>query len=338
MLALVKTHLGKFEEGKEILNDLLASSEGNGAEERNLRLQVLNDLLIFYKIKGDYKEAFVCAQRICSQAEALLQTGLAMGELDAIKYRVNMANAMLLHNLRNETVTPASLYKKCIEEVKQATSTAYAKVISAGLLNNLGVNSHLKPNAEQTPEVLHKASNYYEESITTFQQLLEPASQNLSIKQKFVAEESIKAELMATLCNHGRLQMLEHKYEAAEKTLASAVTIAEVLYGYEHKKVAICLGIVGKLYSDTNRSIYAEGLFNKSLALLAKNRARDTNDICIIVHDFAAMLRRLGKHKQATEIEAEYLAVPEGTSKNKQREAGGLHLFWLGNTQNFDSM
>jgi len=38
----------------------------------------------------------------------------------------------------------------------------------------------------------------------------------------------VKAEFTATLCNYGKLQMLEKKYEAAEKTLASAVTNAEV--------------------------------------------------------------------------------------------------------------
>ena len=54
----------------------------------------------------------------------------------------------------------------------------------------------------------------------------------------------------------------------------SPFSFIKVLYGFEHKKVAVCLGIVGKLYSDTSRSIYAEGLFNKSLAILAQNRMR----------------------------------------------------------------
>ena len=43
-----------------------------------------------------------------------------MGDIDATKYRVNMANTMLLLNRRNEPMTPASLYKKCLEEAKQA--------------------------------------------------------------------------------------------------------------------------------------------------------------------------------------------------------------------------
>ena len=66
---------GKYEEGKEGLADLLAISEGDSIERRNQRLHVLNDMLICYKISGDYKEAFACAQRICSEAEALMQTG-----------------------------------------------------------------------------------------------------------------------------------------------------------------------------------------------------------------------------------------------------------------------
>jgi len=66
---------GKYEEGKEGLADLLAISEGDSIERRNQRLHVLNDMLICYKISGDYKEAFACAQRICSEAESLMQTG-----------------------------------------------------------------------------------------------------------------------------------------------------------------------------------------------------------------------------------------------------------------------
>jgi len=53
-----------------------------------------------------------------------------------------------------------------------------------------------------------------------------------------------------------------------------------------------------------------------------------------VVKEFASMLRRLGKNKQAAEIEAEYLTV--GAGANRQTAAGGLHFFWLGTTQNFD--
>jgi len=136
-----------------------------------------------------------------------------------------MANTMLLLNRRNEPMTPASLYKKCLEEAKQAGrsdvltkgiklsslfleessfspmmippcpspifSLSLYSAIAAGLLNNLGVNSHSKPNTEQNPEIIHKANNYYEEATATFRQLLEPGGLAVTLclnKAKYITK------------------------------------------------------------------------------------------------------------------------------------------------------
>lgn len=53
-------------------------------------------------------------------------------------------------------------------------------MIYAGALNNLGVNSHAKLSTEIPKERLEKATNYYEESIKTYQNL---SAEDEAVKQ-----------------------------------------------------------------------------------------------------------------------------------------------------------
>lgn len=75
-------------------------------------------------------------------------------------------------------------------------------------------------------------------------------------------------------CREDAFKCYQNRRGAIIDDSVMRLTLLKEVFGFEHKKVADCLAVVGKLYSATNRVLYAEGVFNKSLDILSKNKAR----------------------------------------------------------------
>ncbi len=231
-------------------------------------------------------------------------------------------------------------------------------------------------NAKPSSQQFETAKNYFVQGLENLKKAAgieqqKPNNNNTSTdkkeeplehatKQANDTEFRDNAELMVVdaLCNLGRLHLATKSYGDVENLIQEALGIAEGALGGEHRKIAICLSILAKYYADTSQQLYAEGLFNKALALYQHHAHRTragsqatTVQPVVLQNDphfreaalnYASYLRRLGRHKQAAHMLASYGLQPADATSDALTSAAaaivpirGFNVLWWGTFENF---
>ena len=115
-------------------------------------------------------------------------------------------------------------------------------------------------------------------------------------------------DVAAILNNLGVLHRLHGQFAEAEPLLRRALAIKEKAFGPEHQEVALGLHNLAMLYDTQGRYEQAEPLYRRALAIRAQTLGPAHADTTKSRRDYAALLRKMQRDREAAAVEASVAA------------------------------
>lgn len=146
--------------------------------------------------------------------------------------------------------------------------------------------------AEQAQRKFDQAELHYGQALTRLQQVKGEAH----------------PEVAAVLNNLGVLHRLHGQYAEAEPLLKRALAIKEQALGAGHPDVALSLNNLAMVYDAQDRYDQAEPLYRRALAIRTQALGPAHADTAKSRRDYAALLRKMQRDREAATVEASVAA------------------------------
>lgn len=147
--------------------------------------------------------------------------------------------------------------------------------------------------AEQAQRKFDQAELHYGQALTRLQQVKGEAH----------------PEVAAVLNNLGVLHRLHGQYAEAEPLLKRALAIKEQALGAGHPDVALSLNNLAMVYDTQGRYDQAEPLYRRALAIRTQALGPAHADTAKSRRDYAALLRKMKRDREAATVEASVAAL-----------------------------
>jgi|GEM_PF-1557015 len=291
-LALLYSHLGRYEEAEQLYNKALEIDKQAGGEEHPEFATDLNNLAELHIDRGQYR-----------QAEPLLRRALEIQKNAAGKedegYAAGLNNLAEFYRTTGRYPEAEPLLLQCLTILKKkgGGDPRYATV-----LNNLGA--------------LYEKVGRYEEAETRYLRSLEIT------KEKWGEEHP---DYAIALNNLALLYRDMGQYPKAVPLLLQASRINEKFFGKEHPVHATDLNNLAAVFSEMGRSTEAESLFLESNEIVRKRLGETHPFYATSLSNLADFYVTLGRYEQSEPLFRQALEI-EKTALGPDHPNYAIHL------------
>jgi len=311
--------LGRYEESKEIYEEVLRWQIENLGEEHPDVAWSLHNIGLVYNELGEYGKALEYYEKSLEMSKKIY------GD-EHPNVAANLNNIGLVYKNLGEYDKALGYYEKSLEISKKILGEEHLAVATSlnnigNVYCNLGEYEKALEYYEKSLEIRKRILGYEHPDVATslnnigliydklgkYAKALEYYEKSLEIKMKILGVEHLA--VATSLNNIGNVYCNLGEYEKALEYYEKSIEIKKRIYGDEHSDVAISLNNIGLIYNKLGKYNKALEYCEKSLEIWKKKFGEEHHDVATSLNNIGNVYCNLGEYEKALEYREKSLEI-----------------------------